>query len=417
MNQTHTAGVAETPLSTTAPAQGAGRATAELFALTDEQILEIEPEGAESGIVEQSDAISAPASEKNAAADRGAPAAASEQATGAASGDAPPEWLAQLIADPQSGGQAREFWNGVMQARHDAAAFREIFTQPAEARIAAERAQALQQIDQAYFSGTAAQRSELAATMLREDPAAFREMVLEGLRLLQAGEQKATAASQLNANADSRLARAFRSESPNQAASIAAAAANDGSTGVAGHHGRTATEQRVAEYAAFEKSANEDLDRHVGEAISKTLEQALPAAGGVESAGLRSRLSAAVREEVEKALQGDRQLTEQVAKVLGARRLDRETRQQVVRLIGERANQLVPGAARKILSDWTQATIAAHREKSGRGAGPAIRADLPTAVSLPATSDRPARDAATPRSATARNVDYRKLSDEQILAL
>ena len=412
----YTAGVAETPLNTTAPPHGDGKATAELFALTDEQILEIEPEGAESGIAEQNDVSSAPAAEKNSAGERGTPAATSEQATGAANSDAPPEWLAQLIADPQSGGQAKEFWNGVLQARHDAAAFREVFTQPAEARVAAERARALQQIDAAYFSGNAMQRSQLAATMLREDPAAFREMVLEGLRLLESEDQKATAGSPANHNSDSRLARAFRGQSPNQAASIAAAAANDGSTGVAGHHGRTATEQRVAEYAAFERSANEDLDRHVGEAIGKTLEQALPGAGNAESAGLRSRLSAAIRGEIEKALQGDRQLSEQVAKVLSARRLDSATREQVVRLIGERANQLVPGAARKILSDWTQTTIATHRDKTGRSVGLTGRADLPTAASPPATSDRPARDA-TAASATARNVDYRKLSDDQILNL
>ena len=58
---------------------------------------------------------------------------------------------------------------------------------------------------------------------------------------------------------------------------------------------------------------------------------------------MRTRLAASIRQDIERSLQGDRQLGEQVAQVLSARRLDEATRYQVVRLIGERAQQLVPG--------------------------------------------------------------------------
>ena len=81
---------------------------------------------------------------------------------------------------------------------------------------------------------------------------------------------------------------------------------------------------------------------------------------------MRTRLSASIRQDIERSLQGDRQLGEQIAQVLSARRLDEATRSQVVRLIGERAQQLVPVTTRRVLGEWTQTTLAAHRERAGR---------------------------------------------------
>ena len=56
-----------------------------------------------------------------------------------------------------------------------------------------------------------------------------------------------------------------------------------------------------------------------------------------------------MREEVETALRSDGSLGEQVARVLSGRRLDEAARMQVVRLIGDRAEQLVPGAVRRVV--------------------------------------------------------------------
>ncbi len=171
----------------------------------------------------------------------------------------------------------------------------------------------------------------------------------------------------------------------------------------------------VAAYAAFEKSANEDLERSVGGAIDRTLHQALPRAG--ENGALKGRLVASIRQDIEKTLQGDRQLGEQVAQLLAGKRLDGATRAQVVRLIGERAEQLVPGAAKRILNDWTQTTLASHRERDGRTASAAARAEVAPAAA--ANSGGVSRDgqAAGAARGTQRGVDYRKLSDEQILAM
>ncbi len=444
-------------LETAAPANGQSTMH-ELFALTDEQILGIEPEGAAAAPVEQP-LLAVPERHGDAAR------TASETnpngiATSSRSIDntqqsaqarvpvvqEPPAWLAAQMKDPWTGGEAKELWNGIQQARQEAADYRAAFATPEdaralkelypggvnEARAIAQRARTLDDIDRAFFGTvgsspeqTSAARAQLAAMMMREDPAAFREMVFAGLRALeQAGVQTGTGA-------------VARSNSVPAAAESVAAQAHEGLKSAAANQfaqtqpqtGDADNAARLAAYASFEKAANEDLERSVGASIERTLQQALPNLGrdgktsGVvaqHAAPLQARLSAAIRQDVEAALKGDRQLGEQVAQILSSKRLDNETRAQVVRLIGERAQQLVPVAAKRVLHDWTQTTLAAHRSGSTRTDAASTRREVPPAASSPVHAQAAARERGTERSLSmnrTRPLDYRKLSDDQILDL
>jgi hypothetical protein len=371
------------------------------------------------------------------------------------------------MKDPWSGEEARELWNGVQQARQEAAAYRAAFATPEdaralkelypggvnEARAAAERAGVLDEIDRAYF-GTAgnspeqasAARAQLAQTMLRENPAAFREMVFAGLRALEESGKGA---------GEKTVAQAFRPEGFSSSVAPTTAdrktltpegVSHSGEPGASSARPQPAAatresqavdhDARLAAYASFEKAANEDLERSVGAAIARTLEQALPslsrtenssAAGtqhpgraGTDAAPLQARLSAAIRQDIEAALKGDRQLGEQIAQILSALRFDNETRAQVVRLIDDRARQLVPVAAKRVLNDWTQTTLAAHRGNTARTDVASARREIAPA-SLPAGSSASSHAQQRPDpnrgAARSRAVDYRKLSDEQILDL
>ncbi len=163
------------------------------------------------------------------------------------------------------------------------------------------------------------------------------------------------------------------------------------------------------------------MERGVGATIDRALRQALPGNDNADGGALRGRLATSIRQDMETALKGDRQLGEQVAQILSGRRLDDETRAQVVRLIGDRARQLVPSAAKRVLNDWTQATLAAHRGKTERADAASARREVAPA-SLPANSSRETSSQASRLEAgatrsTPRAVDYRNLSDEQILNL
>lgn len=169
----------------------------ELFALTDEQILEIDPEtngernGQETSTSSSVDrkANDARTSSTLETAVGAKAAAAGSSLSAAATVNEPPRWLAEMMGDPNRGGEAEDFWQGVTQARQEAAAYREVFAKPEEARAAAQRARALDEIDRAYFGGNPGDRAQLVATMMREDTAAFREMVVEGLRALEEAEK------------------------------------------------------------------------------------------------------------------------------------------------------------------------------------------------------------------------------------
>jgi hypothetical protein len=357
---------------------------AEVFALTDEQIVGLTPELA------AADEASA-ATRGRTGTTQGEPTRSEEsprnddfRVVTSAEPAAAPQWLAERMNDPWCGEEAKQFWDGKQQAEREVAAYRELFatTEDAralkelypggieEAKTAAERARALDEIDAAFYRGDATARMQLAKQMMEQQPAAFREMVEAGLQLL--GRPAAGQAVP-------------RAETPS-----------------------AASPEVVRAYGEFERSANAELGKSVGGAIARAMEQALPnlramkAAGPDGAATLNDRLASAVREEVEAGLKSDRQLGDQVGRVLAGRRFDRDSRAQVVRLIDARAQQLVPGAVKRVVGSWTQTTLAAHGKE---------------APAAPQRTATPGRATVARAASSARRVDYGRVSDEQIVGL
>src|SRR5216684_3602374 len=158
-----------------------------------------------------------------------------------------------------------------------------------------------------------------AHTMLRENPAAFREMVFAGLRALEesgkgAGEK--TVAQALRPEGFSSPVapttadrKTLTPEGVSHSGEPGASSARPQPAAATRESQAVDHDARLAAYASFEKAANEDLERSVGGAIARTIEQALPslsrtenssAAGtqhpgraGTGAAPLQARLSAA----------------------------------------------------------------------------------------------------------------------------
>ncbi|MGC2853829.1 MAG: hypothetical protein WB556_27880 [Candidatus Acidiferrum sp.] len=335
--------------------------------------------------------------------------------------DTAPEWLVERIRDPQQGEFAKQFWEDKQRSDQEIAAYREAFATPQDARAwkeiypegmeqarsAAERARAMDEIDAAFYRGDAAARTQLAQRMMQQDPAAFREMVEAGAKLLGLGVQRSSAHSATQENN-------LHAEAQRAAESQGTAADNP-------------PEQVVRAYREFESAANAELEKSVGTAITRVMEQALPnlrvtgARGredAQETAPLQERLTVAVREEVEKALQSDRQLGEQVVRVLAGRRFDNAARAQVVRLIDARAQQLVPSAVKRVVGSWTQATLGspAKREPVTK----TVVANNTPRAQTRAEKTPPRNESATGRreiTSRSRRVDYGRLSDEEILGM
>ena len=130
-----------------------GSSMRDLFALSDEQILEIEPQpeatrGDSAALAERvpvsansnTGAAAEPSVTGHQSHDAGRESA--EQRTGAQPQLAvplePPPWLAAQMKDPWGGEEAREFWDGVQQAKTEAAAYRAAFASPEDARALKE---------------------------------------------------------------------------------------------------------------------------------------------------------------------------------------------------------------------------------------------------------------------------------------
>jgi hypothetical protein len=172
---------------------------ADLFALSDEQILEIAPEtevALTESPAENQETSTAAATSASTAGPGEPPQAGTARAPSSTSHESPvtghvglepPAWLAAQMQDPWGGEEAREFWDGVQHAKSEAAAYRAAFATPedaralkelypggvSEARAAAERGRLLEEIDRAYF-GTAGNSPEQTSASRAQLPIILR---------------------------------------------------------------------------------------------------------------------------------------------------------------------------------------------------------------------------------------------------
>src|SRR5579885_1415421 len=364
----------------------------------------------------------------------------------------PPKWLAREMNDPWVGEEARELWANLQSSQREAAGYRELIgTQEdaralreiypggvREARSAAERARELAEIDAAVF-GEPGRGAEVVERLYAQEPGAVREMVEAGIRLLErsgrsgkvtSGEWRVTSGRE-EQSVNAEIQRTQRSE--DQQIQVAGAKSEHGEAAQAGAsfeaHSKPVP-QVVSAYREFERAANAELERSVGGAISRAMEAALPnlrrvgsftngedSGGKGQAAQLQDRLQAAVKEEVEAGLRSDAALGEQVARVLSGKRFDPATRAQVVRLIDARAQQLVPGAVRKVVGSWTAATLGRKKTDSAEGPGKSIGATRAAHQAPAGSRNERNRAVETERRLPRGRVDYRKWSDEQILEM
>ena len=466
-------------LNTSTSARDEAGASREVFALTDEQIVGLGDEGTGAEVVPSNREQVRASQDPSAAGAQSAPSARDDRGASedGRSEDRPlheeaPGWLAERMKDPWHGEEAKEFWEGKQRAEKEAAEYHEVFARVedaralkeiypggvSEAKAAAERARELSEIDAAFYRGDAAARMALAQRMMEVDPRAFREMVEAGVRVLGNGarDQRPAAAGEVAREEAKSRSLAFARDDSNTKDASQDAENLPGSLRPGEAHGtqiprsgaQTAhasgrddsdanpdvAPEVVQAYGEFEKAANGELEKSVGGAIARAMEQALPnlrqAAtrernGGGVNPPLQERLAGAVREEVEAALKSDRQLGEQVTKILAGRRFDVGARAQVVRLIDARAQQLVPGAVKRVVGAWTQATLAARGKKDTATVGevgrPEERAQVQKPAFAKATAGKPNLgqpvSARTQGASRGRRIDYGRVSDEEILGL
>jgi hypothetical protein len=302
-----------------------------------------------------------------------------QQDPGAAQTAEPEALRATLDANPD----LRRAWD-------DAQAYRESFASPDDARNATALLADLDRMDALFFSRRPEDHAELARAVASLDPAAFASLAqaMNGLATGSAAPGNfPVGARYIVPGADARRDAANPATSPGEVASSA---------------NQT---QPTAAQTEFFHATNAAAVQSVIEAIESQVERLLPE--GV-SKSARNRVVGEIYRELDTTLQSNRQLAQQMRDAFRSGALDAAHQRAVVSLVTGRARQALPGVAKRVLNEWTSTIVAANQDRRTRQRAAEHRVDI--AGSGGAASDGQ-------RSMSPRDIDYRRMSDADILNL
>jgi hypothetical protein len=322
---------------------------------------------------------------------------AADQASGASGADGaaaePDQFRAIFEANPS----LRDAWRDAQTFREifpDAQSAREIqklFPTADDARAAGAQLADLAKLDTLFFSNQPESHAELAAAVYRLNPSAFRNLA--------------------------RMMQAISSDSANSDEPVRRVASADNDSTADGRRGpRTdalpamypASNPRVdstaAAQAAFFHDTNAVAVNGVLDAIHSQVDRLLP--DGTTD-GARQRMVGEIYREVDAAMRSNHAFGQQLRQAFRAGNWSAENRQAIAGMVVARARQAVPGIAKKVINEWTTGIVAQSNARVERQRTAERRVDI--AGGAPGGDGR--------RALSPRDIDYRRLSDGDILNL
>ena len=352
---------------------------------------------------------------------KGAPAAAggAEAATTTGAPAAGENAAAAAPATPPEVAQVLEAHPELRDAVESAQQFRAVFPTPAAAQDAKTQ---LDELDAMFFSGTPADHSALAARIHELSPEAFQG--LASAMNAHAGRNAASDASGPSAPAAAQMpgGNAGEVNSPRQPAIASHESASAGPSEVAGTRKAGeipasspagAADARRAAQVAFYHSTNAAVVQKIVGAIESQVNQLLPEN---ISAGAKTRIVGEIYRDLDATLRGNQQLGKQLREAFASAATDganlggktRAHQQAIVTLMTGRARQALPAIAKRVINEWTHSVVAANRERLARHESAAKRVDI---------AGGGASDGVNRKPMSPRDVDYKRLSDSDILNL
>jgi hypothetical protein len=318
-------------------------------------------------------------------------------ATGAGAADAnatgqlEPEHLrAALDANPE----LRDAWR-------EASAYRETFATPEAARAATASLGDLNRMDALFFSKRPEDHAELARAVAKLDPDAFASLARAMNLLANDATRKSSDGARTSGMRELFADRANGTQQPTQASAqnqIQNQAPNQSRPRDAGP---TLTPAQMD----FFHSTNAAAVSSVVDSIESQVERLLPE-GMSKSA--RNRVVGEIYRELDATLRGNRALGQQMRDAFRSGGLDEEHQRAIVSLVTGRARQALPGVAKRVLNEWTTTVVSANHERRARQRTAERRVDI-------AGSGGAGNDGR--RAVTSHDVDYKRMSDADILNL
>ena len=285
-----------------------------------------------------------------------------------------PEHLREALdANPE----LREAWQ-------EASAYRETFATPEEARAATALLGDMNRMDALFFSRRPEDHAELARAVSKLDPEAFASL---------------TRAMNALANDANRTRQQVQAPTQNQNQ-------NPNQSQDANHNrSRDAAATPTSAQLDFFHSTNAAAVSSVVDAIESQVERLLP--DGI-SKSARNRVVGEIYRELDSTLRGNRALGQQMRDAFRSGTLDEEHQRAIVSLVTGRARQALPAVAKRVLNEWTTTVVSANHERRARQRTAERRVDI-------AGSGGAGNDGR--RALSSRDVDYKRMSDADILNL
>jgi hypothetical protein len=291
----------------------------------------------------------------------------------------PEELRATLDANPD----LRRAWD-------DAQSYRESFASPEEARTASALLADLDRMDALFFSRRPEDHAELARAVASLDPAAFASLA-QAMAGLAAGRANASRPSTQDGPVGAQHAVPGADAWHDAAHPAMPSAANPSAP--------------TAAQTEFFHATNAAAVQSVLASIESQVERLLPE--GV-SKSARNRVVGEIYRELDSTLRSNRQLAQQMRDAFRSGALDADHQLALVSLVTGRARQALPGVAKRVLNEWTSTLVAANNDRRTRQRAAEHRVDI-------AGSGGTGSDGS--RSMTPRDIDYRRMSDSDILNL
>lgn len=303
--------------------------------------------------------------------------------------------------------------------------FQSVFATPAAAQDAKSQ---LDDLDSMFFSGDPSSQAALAARIHDLSPEAFHALAQAmQMHAIQVGKQNSAPSStdpqEANAVADNisssgafaPSAQSPVSQTPVQSRPENASDPASTSRNVAPTQPRSANPaaqsspelQSAATHAtqlAFFHSTNSAAVHQVLGAIESQVAHLLPAS---ISAPTKTRIVGEIYRDLGSTLNANRQLGHQLRQAFRSGAGDAAHQRAIVALVTGRARQALPSIARRVINEWTHGVVSANQEKLSRQSSSAKRVDISGAAS----------DGVKRRPVSPRDVDYKRLSDADILNL
>ena len=125
------------------------------------------------------------------------------------------------------------------------------------------------------------------------------------------------------------------------------------------------------------------------------------------SHGAQQRVVGEIYRELDAALRANSTLGQQLRQTFRSAQTTPETQRAIVNMVVSRARQTLPGIAKRVINEWTSAVVARSNTRLERQRAAERRVDI--AGGTPSGEGR--------RSLMPRDIDYRRMSDADILNL